>query len=254
MEIRVPIEGNEKLRRIIDIVNSNETLRTLWRCSNVTAIDRLLINDHGPVHVKIVANIALRILRILKKRGITPNICKDYDLDYEDAEVVVFLAAVLHDIGHAVHRDEHESISVVLSSQILPNILLKVYDEEKATIIMSEVLHAIYAHRAEVKPLTIEAGIIKVSDALDMEEGRARIPFEAGSTSIHAISAISIEEVRIDEGEEKPVRIDITMENPAGMFQVDFLLKNKLANNPVRDFFEIYVHSKSGALREVKVL
>ena len=82
-------------------------------------------------------------------------------------------------------------------------------------------MHCIVAHEDPIKPLTVEAGIVRISDALDMEEGRARIPFQAGKVDIHSVSALSIEKVSIQEGEPKPVTIRITMSNSAGVFQID---------------------------------
>ena len=45
---------------------------------------------------------------------------------------------------------------------------------------VAEALHAIIGHRRRGDPLTIEAGVVRVADALDMEHGRSRVPFEAG--------------------------------------------------------------------------
>jgi metal-dependent HD superfamily phosphatase/phosphodiesterase len=45
------------------------------------------------------------------------------------------------------------------------------------------------------EPLALEAGILRVADALDMAKGRSRIPFEAGSVSMHSLSAAAIDEV-----------------------------------------------------------
>ncbi|MGH7540164.1 MAG: HD domain-containing protein, partial [Gemmatimonadota bacterium] len=59
-------------------------------------------------------------------------------------------------------------------------------------------------------------------------QGRSRIPFTAGSTSIHAVSAAAIEAVRIERGKSHAVRIQIQMTNSAGVFQVDELLRRKL--------------------------
>jgi metal-dependent HD superfamily phosphatase/phosphodiesterase len=65
------------------------------------------------------------------------------------------------------------------------------------------VLQAITSHRESGHPLTLEAGIVRVADALDIEEGRSRIPFERGRVSIHSISAAAIDEVVISEGKER---------------------------------------------------
>ena len=64
----------------MDEAEKDVKLHTLWKCSNVMAIDLMGYSDHGPTHIKIVANSALKLLRILIKRGIVPNIVKDYNL------------------------------------------------------------------------------------------------------------------------------------------------------------------------------
>ena len=209
---------------MIDFIDNDTELQTLWRCSNVIAIDRLGFNDHGPIHVKIVSNRALKLLRILIESGVDPSVKIDYGMTVEDAEVIVVLASIMHDLGMALVREEHEIFGVPLALGILRRCLSSCYGLDEATIITSEVLHAIVSHHESSRPLTIEAGLVRVADALDMEQGRARIPFEAGKVDIHSLSALSIEKVDIIEGLEKPITIRIEMSNPAGIFQVDNLL------------------------------
>ena len=66
----IPFRDNQKLRHVISEVKKDVKLQTLWRCANVMAIDRMGYTDHGPTHVKIVANSALKMLRILVERKI----------------------------------------------------------------------------------------------------------------------------------------------------------------------------------------
>jgi hypothetical protein len=101
------------------------------------------------------------------------------------------------------------------------------------------VLHAIISHRSGGRPLTLEAGVLRVADALDMEQGRSRIPFEAGSTSIHAVSAAAIEAVHIEPGEPEPVRVRIEMSNSAGVYQVDKLLRDKLRGSGLEPYISV---------------
>jgi len=195
--------------------------------------------DHGPTHVKIIANSALKLLRILVKNGVVPNVVKDYSLTNEDAEVIVVLASILHDLGMIVTRERHEEYSVMLAFHFLQRYLPVVYSEEERAIVCSEVLHALLSHHPQQKVLTLEAGVVRIADALDMEEGRARIPFQAGKVDIHAVSAMSIEKVEIVEGtEKKPVVIKIRMSNSAGIFQIDELLKARIVGSGL----EKYVH------------
>lgn len=234
----VPFLDNKKLKQIVDSVKEDVELQTFWRCSNVMAINRMGYTDHGPTHVKIVANSALKILRILVKSGVVPSVVKDYNLTNEDAEVVVVLASIFHDLGMIVTRERHGEYSVNLAFHFLRRHLHKVYSEEESAIISSEVVHALLSHHPQQKVLTLEAGIVRIADALDMEKGRARIPFQAGKVDIHAVSALSIEKVEIVEGAEKPVVIRIRMSNSAGIFQIDGLLKARIVGSGL----EKYVH------------
>jgi len=198
--------------------------------------------DHGPTHVKIVANSALKLLRILVEKKVVPSIVKHYGMNNDDAEVVVVLASIFHDLGMTVIRDGHELYSALLASGFVEKYLQDIYSEEQRTIIFSEVLHAMVSHEEPRKPLTVEAGVVRIADALDMEKGRARIPFEAGKVDIHSVSALSIEKVNIREGDEKPVAISITMSNSAGIFQIDNLLKPRIENSGL----EKYIHVVAG--------
>lgn len=239
MGLNLPIQGNRKLAEIIKRIDAHVKLNTYWYCSNINAIDRLKMNDHGPVHIKIISNLALKILRLLTGSGIRTSVELNHRLSREDAEIIVVLTTCLHDIGHIVHRENHEEFSVALAPEILEDLLKGLYPEREKAIITAEALHAIYAHKTEIEPLTLEAGVAKIADALDMEQGRARIPFAKGEPTIHAVSAMAIEKVQIKKGETKPVLINIRMSNSAGIFQLDNLLKPKLQYSGIKDYFEI---------------
>jgi metal-dependent HD superfamily phosphatase/phosphodiesterase len=157
----------------------------------------------------------------------------------DDAELVVVLAACLHDLGIAIHRDNHERYSLILAYPKARQLLTGLYDEPDLTTMVAEVLHAVIAHRAKETCLTIEAGVLKVADALDMTQGRSRIPFEAGKVNIHSVSAASVESVSIDKGVDRPVRVVIRLNNSAGIFQVDELLKQKLKNSTLAPYVEV---------------
>jgi metal-dependent HD superfamily phosphatase/phosphodiesterase len=248
----IPFGDNQKLRHVIREVKKDVKLQTLWKCANVMAIDRMGYTDHGPTHVKIVANSALKMLRILVERKIVPSIVKDYGMKNEDAEVVVVLSSIFHDLGMTVIRDGHELYGALLASGFIEKYLQGIYSEEERMIILSEVLHAIVSHEEPHKPLTLEAGIVHVADALDMEKGRARIPFQAGKVDIHSVSALSIEKVGIQEGDEKPVAVNITMSNPAGIFQIDQLLRPRIEDSGLRNY--IHVVAEITGEKEPKIL
>ncbi len=242
MRIRVPVRANRKLRTIIDRVNKDLQLKGWWHVSNVNAVARMEINDHSWVHVQIVTNIALKLLRQLTKHGVEPAMVTDYSMTRDDAEVVVALTALTHCIGMSVHRKGHEDFSLFLSEPKLRELLTGLYDEPELTVIVSEVLQGIISHRSDGEPLTLEAGILRVADALDMEQGRSRIAFERGRIGIHSLSAAAIEEVEISDGEKKPIRISIRMNNSSGIYQVDGLLKAKLVGSGLEPYVEVVAH------------
>ena len=242
MRIKLPVRGNRKLRTVLDRVNGDDQLKGWWHVQNVNAIARLGINDHSWVHIQIVTNIALKLLRQLVKSGVEPSLARDYGLTADDSEVVVALSALLHDIGMSVHRKEHEDFSLFLAEPKLRELLTGVYEEPDLTVIVSEVLQAIISHRADGQPLALEAGILRVADALDMAKGRSRIPFEHGRVSMHSLSAAAIESVSIEAGESRPVKLEITMNNSSGIFQVDELLKAKLKGSGLEPYVEVIAH------------
>lgn len=236
---RVPTRHNTKLHRLVDAINRDVSLHQLWRCANVNAVDRSGMSDHGPVHIQIVANIALKLLRLLLQAGVEPAVVSDYGLTNEDAEVVVVLGAALHDIGMSIHRHEHETYSLILGAPRARELLATIYAEPELTTMTSETLHAVIAHRSDERTYTIEASAVKVGDALDMTQGRSRIPFEQGAVNIHSLSAAAVERVVIRQGTEKPIQIEAILNNSAGLFQLDELLRPKIVSSSIAPYVNV---------------
>ena len=238
MRITLPARGNRTLRDLIERVNRDTELKALWHAANVNAVTRLQINDHSWVHIQIVTNIGLKLLRELRRAGVESGMVADYGMTKEDAEVVVVLGCLTHCLGMAIHRTGHEDMSLFLAADRLPRLLQGLYEEPELTIVQAEVLQTIISHRSDGVPLSVEAGVVRVADALDMAKGRSRIPFESGRVSIHSLSAAAIEEVRI-KGSEGQVKIEIEMNNSAGLYQVDNLLRSKLRGSGLEDWIEV---------------
>jgi hypothetical protein len=57
--------------------------------------------------------------------------------------------------------------------------------------------------------------------------------------NIHSLSAAAIDEVRILPGEERTIRVEIDMNNSAGVFQVDELLATKLRGSGLEQHVEV---------------
>ena len=239
MRINVPARGNRVLRDVIERINRDDSIKALWHAANVNAVARMQINDHSWVHIQIVTNIGLKLLRELKRAGVEPGMVTDYSMRHEDAEVVVALGCLTHCLGMAIHRNGHEEMSLFLAADRLPALLDGLYEEPENTIVQAEVLQTIISHRSDGQPLSLEAGVVRVADALDMAKGRSRIPFETGRVSIHSLSAAAIEEVKIGAGADDKVLVEIEMNNSAGLYQVDNLLRSKLRGSGLEKHLQI---------------
>jgi metal-dependent HD superfamily phosphatase/phosphodiesterase len=238
MRVDAPTRGNRRLEKLFTAANADPQVRAWWHVQQVTA-DRLGMSDHSWIHIRVVVNIALRILRLLVRRGVVPNVVSDYAMDPRDAEVVVAAACLLHDSGMSIHRVAHEEYSLFLAADKLPTLLADAYREPERSVIVAEALGAIIGHRRKGEPITLEAGVLRVADALDMEQGRSRVPFEAGRPNIHSLSAAAIDDVAISAGRERAVRIEIAMNNSSGLFQVDELLATKLRGSGLEEHVEV---------------
>lgn len=240
-KISVPTSHNLLIKQAQDNINNNEEIKALWLVNNVNALDRLGMTDHGYVHFQIVANIALKLARMSHKAGAEYSLTKDYNLSSEHAELVIFLASLFHDLGISISRENHEEYSLFIANNLLREVLQFLPVAER-TVIASETLHAIISHRKGGTPYTLEAGIVRVADALDMTSGRSRISAEDKHLDIHSLSHNAIESVNIDDGDKKPICINIIMNNSVGFFQVNELLRKKLKGSGLEDY--VYVVAK----------
>ncbi|MFC7154590.1 HD domain-containing protein [Halomarina halobia] len=230
---------DERLNEVLAYMDRDEEIQTYLDAQNVNPVDRKGYNDHGRKHIAIVRNRALCLYDLLKAGGVEFNGASQQDLDEADEGVIIALAAQLHDIGHVVHRDEHPYYSIPLAADVLDRILPEFYDLADCVRVKGEVLHAILCHHTEEQPLTREAGVVRVADALDMERGRSRIPYEKGGRGINTLSSQAIQTVTLREGDSFPVLVEIEMTDAAGVYQVDELLKSKLHDSLIEDDIRI---------------
>jgi metal-dependent HD superfamily phosphatase/phosphodiesterase len=237
-DIRAPTRGNRRLESLLTAANGDLRLQGWWYMQQVNA-DRRDMSDHSWVHIQIVVNIALRLFRLLNRAGVEPAMVATHGMKPHDAEVVIAAACLFHDTGMSIHRTDHEQYSLFLAADRMPLLLDGVYEEPELTVVVSEALHAVIGHRRVGDPITMEAGVVRVADALDMASGRSRIPFETRRPNIHSISAAAIDEITIEPGEERAVRIEVAMNNSSGLFQVDELLATKLRGSGIEEHIEV---------------
>ncbi len=233
------------LKKTFELLERDEEVQSLVKMANIMAVGRLKYNDHGVVHSRIVSGAALLLLDLLLDAGVRPttlefSTCRNLT----EAKVVVLMSAYLHDVGNAIHRVNHEWLGAILVKDIIDRILSDVLPRvgNRRYLIRQEIMHAIYATETNTKSLTLEAGVVKVADGLDMAEGRARIPYSLGVIDMHAVSALSVREVRIGRGKKRAAKIEINMNDFAGLFQVERVLKPKIVTSGIGDYLEVYVN------------
>jgi len=237
---------DERVNELLPAIEADPEITAYLDAQNVNAVTRMRYSDHGAKHIEIVRNRALRLYELLKRAGVAFNGAREQGLDESFEPVIIVLAATLHDIGHVVHREDHSYYSIPLAADLLDRFLRDRYEIDTAVRLKAEVLHAILCHHTEETPLTKEAGIIRIADGLDMEQGRSRIPYEHGGRGINTISSQAIEEVRLEEGEDSPVLVEIEMNNAAGVYQVDNLLKAKLSGSLLEEHVRIVAVNTKG--------
>jgi len=242
-----------KLEQMFQLMENDLEIQNTLRMSNVMAVERLKYNDHGPVHAKIAAGSALEIFSLLTQE-VTPTTVQNNVCSHEDAKVVVLCGSYLHDLGNSIHRVDHPLHSCILANPILDRLLQNVYPDDVGLVVRlkSEILHTIFSHEDDVECLSVEAGAAKVADGTDMAHGRTRIPYRTGKVDIHSLSALSITQVEIEKGERKPVHIFVSMNNPAGVFQIEEVMEKKIQTSGIHHLVDVIALEKGIQIRRSK--
>ncbi len=234
--------------RLWNYLQSNQEIAAIQDYANIVSIGRLGLNDHGPVHMKIVCRNALKMLNIIHAVGVKTSLEKENVGSFADSVAAVMLASLLHDSGMTIGRNGHELYSGIISYSIIEKVLSQLLPETsnilRRTIIRSIAMEGIIGHMATHPIHSIEAGLILIADGCDMTKGRARIPLEIPSKptegDIHKYSANSIEKVKIEQGHERPLKIEIHMKAEVGFFQVEEVLIPKIQSSPAKNLLELY--------------
>ncbi len=235
------LEPNSKALEMYQYLKNSPKVQSYLRTANRMAVSRLGYTDHGPVHAEVATWNAIKIFNILDDT-FRPNVVAEGIGDTDDARLIVLASTYLHDIGMTVHREEHYQASLQLAVPILEPKLETMYtDLSLATDIMSFIMHGIYSHDDDTQCLTLEAGITKLGDGSDLTKGRTIVPYHKGKVDIHSVSALAINNVIVEKGKKKPLRITVAMDNPAGVFQVQAVLEKKISTSGLRDHVGIYV-------------
>lgn len=228
----VPARHNPRLQKLVERINADEELRQLWRCANINMVERGQHGDHGETHMRIVANAALRLLRLLLEGGHTPSVMTHHHLPREEAEVIVVLAAALHDVGHAAHPQAPASLGLVLAERKARDLLTGLYTPRERTIVLAETLHAIHAHLHDQPGQTLESHILRLADALDMthhRQGTGRLPSQPGGIS----------EVSLVKGLTGPVRVEVRLHQASALPVAQQALARALHHSPLSALVEL---------------
>lgn len=240
-------DNDELPLRVMRALIEDPEIQAVQEYANAVAIVRLGFNDHGPVHMRTVCRNALKMLRILHQAGVQTSLEAEQTGSFADSITAVMLAGFLHDYGMSISRQDHELYSGIMTysviNRILDECLPSPKDINRRVAIRSIAMEAILVIWAAAKSIP-EAGLILIADGCDMTKGRARIPMEINTKpmagDIHKYSANSIETVHITKGEQKPIKIEVTMSSDVGFFQIEEVLIPKINASPAKNLLELY--------------
>lgn len=248
-ELRSLVQGKAQI--LLDLLINDDEIRVLQEYSNHVSVNRLSFNDHGPVHMRMVARNALQITKLLREQDFFLSLTQENIGSFDDEDCVLLLAGFLHDTGMSLTRQIHEQTALTLAVPIMNRLLDKVYpDRTMKYVIRSLALEAILGHMGSVAINSYEAGVILVADGCDIERGRATLAiastqhkFEglAHIGSVHQHSTYAVDSVKIEKGKQRKIAIIIDMNNPTGYFQVEETLLGKMNKSPIKEHIEVVV-------------
>ena len=244
--------------KVVKYLIDDDEIQAVQDYANNVSIVRLGFNDHGPVHMRTVCRNCLKMLKILYQKEIKTSLEREGAGSFSDSVTAVILASFFHDFGMTMARQDHELYSAILAlpliNKILETFLPDKTDLKRRVTIRSLALEGIVGHMGIRKIHSIEAGLILIADGCDMKKGRARIPMEISTKpsvgDIHKYSANSIESVKILSGEERPIKIVVTMSADVGFFQIEEVLLQKINSSPAKDLVELYAGVENQELKK----
>ena len=245
-KIQNRLKNNPVCLELVNYLFNDAELQEMQEYANNVSIRRLGYNDHGPVHMRQVVGNAIKMLNILHDFGIKTSLEEEEIGTFEDSMCAVIMAGLMHDLGMAIGRQNHEELSALLAIPIIDRTLMHMFpkDLHKRVVIKELTTEAIIGHMSSHRINSIEAGIILIADGCDMTKGRARIPLAMNTMpkvgDIHKYSANAIKWIGIHHGERKPIKIDIEMTSEVGFFQIEEVLLTKIDVSPAKKFVELY--------------
>lgn len=244
-----------KASRMWDLLTADTEVRAHWNMANYLTVSKMAFNDHGETHARLVAANGLLIFDLLLAARIVPDVVRSGAGDEDDACAVIIAACLLHDIGNQVNRQGHELMGAVLSLPVLDRLMPEIYpDVEHRVELRAFILHAIHAHDLVPPPLTFEGALVALADGTDVTRGRGRGAFDLGKVDIHSVSALAIDEVKIEKGQTRPVEITVTMNNSAGIFQIEDTLTRRLRNSPLSPHVVVVARTRADSDMDARII
>ena len=169
---------------------------------------------------------------------------EDYGHERDDAEVVVVLGALLHCVGMCgAPRRATRTASLFLAEPKMRELLDGIYDEPELTVVI--VRGAAGDHEP---PRRRQAADARGRDR--PRRGRAR--HGEGPLADPVRARPRLDPLALGGGDrrasrsrtasERPISIEIAMNNSSGLYQVDGLLKAKLRGSGLEPYVEVVAH------------
>lgn len=256
LENKIKNKLSDKALGVVQYIFNDEEILAYQDYANIVSIKRLGYNDHGPVHMLKAALNSLIMFELLNNAGIKFNLEKEVKAETQDSKIAVLIAALLHDLGMTIARDNHEFMSTVITSPLIDRILEQFYHDNilKKVAVKATILEGIFGHMATQTIHSLEAGLVLIGDGCDMEKGRARITTILSNKpkigDIHKYSSRNIDKVHILPGDKKPIKILIEMRQSVGFFQVEEVLFPKIASSPVKRYIELLAGVKGKEIKK----
>ena len=228
-----------KSKKMFAAIRQNDEMHALWDAANYMALRKLHYSDHGRIHGFAAARNALVMLKILKDKGVKTDLIVDKRGDWDDVHLVVMVATLFHDIGNAIHRNQHWITGLILLQNPLDEELRKLYDLVKATFLKVYIFDMIFSHEHLIQKTTMEASIVGLGDYTDITKGRAIGVLSSGKYNIHQIATASIDRVVIKPGKKKAIQIKVELNNSSGIFHVQESLLKNLYSGLLKNHVEI---------------
>ncbi|MCX8167314.1 MAG: HD domain-containing protein, partial [Candidatus Micrarchaeota archaeon] len=168
-ELLTELKDYALAKEVFQKTYEDELFNVYTEMANSVTVGRLGYNDHGKVHSVIIAKNAVKIFKILLTHGIVPTFVQEKHGTIEDSLIIVILGAMLHDLGNAIHRVNHQFTGILMADKICDRVLPQ--SKKNKEYIKLAVMEVVYSHDESIKSTSIESSIIKIADGTDCAEG-----------------------------------------------------------------------------------